>query len=221
MKSAYRAAVELWKDAFYKFGAVVILLLSKVLFRLRVFGRENIPQSGNFIVVARHKSWWDIPLIVVALGTKYRIHFVARRTLNDEHPFLLRPLVNSYAIPIDREHFKKGDLQRVLSALGQGKIVGIFPEGTTKQEAQVRIGAVRFARRSGRDFLPVKIHASGPYPFRLLKFRWPKLHIFIGKPFGLRDLEFDLNGAEKRHERESKLSQLLMQRVDSLGGEYA
>jgi len=219
MMRAYRAAVELWKDAFYKFGAVVVLVLCKVLFRLRVFGRENIPQSGNFIIVARHKSWWDIPLIVVALGIKYRIHFLARRTLNEEHPFLLRPLVNSYAIPIDREHFKKGDLRRVLSALGQGKIVGIFPEGTTKQEAQVRIGAVHFARRSGRDFLPVKIKAIGPYPFRFPRF--PKLHIFIGRPFGIRDLEFDLNGDFAKREREKKLSQLLMQRVDGLGGEYA
>ncbi len=215
MMRAYRVAVELWKDGFYKFGTVVLFLLSKVLFRLRVYGRENIPESGNFIIVARHRSWWDIPLIVVALGPRYRIHFVARRTLNEEHPFLLRPFVNGYAIPIDREHFRKGDFVKVLAALEQGKIVGIFPEGTTKQGAPVRSGVVRFAKRAGRDFLPVKIKAMGPYPPKFLE--WPKLDIFIGKPLGLRDLEFDLDGSEGRHEREDKLSQLLMQRVDGLG----
>lgn len=215
MMRAYRVAIELWKDGFYKFGTVVFLLLSKALFRLRVFGRENIPERGNFIVVARHRSFWDIPLVAMALGPRYRIHFVARKTLIDEY-LMLRPFVGAYAITIDREHFRKGDFVKVLSALEQGKIVGIFPEGTTKQGARIRSGVVRFAQRSGREFLPVKIQARGPYPPKY-PFGWPKLDIFIGKPLGLRDLEFDLNGAEGRHEREEKLSQLLMQRVDSLG----
>jgi len=215
---AYRVAVELWKEGFYKFGTVLCFLLFKVVFRLRVFGRENIPESGNFIIVARHRSFWDIPLVVVALGPRYRIHFVARKTLIDEY-LMFRPFVGAYAITIDREHFKKGDFVKVLSALEQGKIVGIFPEGTTKQGAPVHSGVIRFAQRAGREFLPVKIKARGPYPPKFLE--WPKLDIFIGKPFGLRDLEFDLNGAEGRHEREDKLSQLLMQRVDGLGSEYA
>ena len=216
MMRAYRVAVELWKDWLYKFGTVVLLGLCKVLFRLRVFGRENIPQSGNFIIVARHRSYWDIPLLIVALGPRYRIHFVARRTLNDEHPLLLRPFVNGYAITIDREHFKKSDFVKVLSALKEGKIVCIFPEGTTKQGAPIHSGVVRFARRAERDFLPVNFRASGPYPPKY-PFWWPKLDIFIGRPFDLRDLEFDLNGVEAPHERENKLSHLLMHRVDSLG----
>jgi 1-acyl-sn-glycerol-3-phosphate acyltransferase len=206
-------AAEAFKGMFYRFGALALYFFFKLLFRLRVIGRENIPESGC-ILVSRHRSYWDVPVLIAALGGGHRIHFVARKTLLDEHR-ILRPFIAGYAICVDKENFRLEDYRNVMEAVNTGKIVGIFPEGTTKQSSRIHPGVVRFAERGARDFLPVLIEADGPYP-PTYPFRYGRLTIRIGRPFGLRDLEFDLNGSEDRHERYQKMSQLVMARIDRL-----
>jgi 1-acyl-sn-glycerol-3-phosphate acyltransferase len=166
-------------------------------------------------VISRHRSYWDIPLIIVALGWRRRIHFVARRSLL-KNP-LLRPFVKGYAIIIDRESFKKSDFKQILKAIHNGKIVGIFPEGTTRPSAKVRVGMVHFAQMTGKDILPIKIKPLGPYPPRYPLF--PRVEIWIGKAFKIKELENLLSGDEDRKERYAKLSALMMAKVDELGEE--
>ena len=103
----------------------------------------------------------------------------------------------------------------MMEAVKSGKIVGIFPEGTTKSPQTIHSGVIRFAEKGGRDFLPIAIDACGPYPPQY-PFRYGQLTARIGRPFGLRDLEFDLNGSEDRHERYNKMSEFLMERIDQL-----
>lgn len=206
-------AAEAFKGIFYRYGASFIYLFLKLLFRLRVEGRENIPEGGC-ILVSRHRSYWDIPVLIAALGRRHRIYFVARKTLLAEH-LVLRPFIASYSICIDRENFSLEDYRNVMEAIKSGKIVGIFPEGTTKIPQKIHPGVIRFAEKGGRDFLPIAIDARGPYPPHY-PFRYGQLTARIGRPFGLRDLEFDLNGSEDRHERYNQMSELLMERIDRL-----
>lgn len=191
----------------------------RVLFRFRVRGRENIPRQGGFLVVARHRSYWDIPLVAVALGGRHRIHFVARKTLLEENKFLAF-FVRVFAITIDREHFQVEDFRKVLDAIKSGKIVGIFPEGTTQRPQRAHPGVIRFAERTGSELVAVRLGAQGPYPPKY-PFRWPQITAHISAPFSLRDLEFDLTGTESRHERYQKLADLLMERIDRVGLERA
>src|SRR5947199_8867491 len=44
--------------------AKVISLLSQVVFRLRVSGREKLPQKGPFILCPNHQSFLDAPVIL-------------------------------------------------------------------------------------------------------------------------------------------------------------
>jgi len=208
--------IELGKEIFYRFGTLILTIVSKVIFRLKVCGKENIPNRG-FILIARHRSFWDIPLMIVALGWRRRIYFVARKTLVDDY-FWLRPFVKGYALMIDRENFKKGDFVKVIRACEEGKIVGIFPEGTTKGSGKIRLGVARFAELTGREILPVRLSAKGPYPPKY-PFGFPKITIWIGQPFNLKDLEHKVDGFKGRKERYEKLSMLLMERVDKLGEE--
>ncbi len=208
-------AAEAWKGLLYRFLAMLVGIVVRLFFRLRVQGRENIPVQGGFLLVARHRSYWDIPLVAVALGGHHRIHFVARKTLLDEHKFLAF-FVRLFAITIDREHFRLEDLRKVLDAIKSGKIVGIFPEGTTQQPRRIHPGVVRFAERTGSELVAVRLAARGPYPPKY-PFQWPQITAHISAPFSLRDLEFDLTGTEGRHERYQKLADLLMERVDRTG----
>lgn len=207
-----------WKDWLYRFLAVLVGIAVRILFRFRVRGRENIPQGG-FLVVARHRSYWDIPLVAIALGGRHRIHFVARKTLLNENKFLAF-FVRLFAITIDREHFQVDDMRKVLEAIKSGKIVGIFPEGTTQKPQRAHPGVIRFAERTNSEFVAVRLEAHGPYPPQY-PFRWPQITAYISAPFSLRDLEFDLGEISDRHERYQKLADLLMERIDRVGLERA
>ena len=203
------------KDVIYRLGIPVLTLLLKLLFRLEVIGRENVPQGQGVLLVARHRSYWDIPLLLAALGPRNRIYFLARHTLL-KNPFF-HPFVKYFAIPINRENFGLDDFRKVVRAIQSDKIVGIFPEGTTLPTAQVRVGAIRFAERSDKPFLPVRIEAQGPYPPKY-PFHWPKVRVWIGKPFTLQELEREvLTGTEGRAERYEKLARALMARIDQAG----
>ena len=204
------------KSGIYRVGVPLLGLLLKPLFRLRVEGRENVPPGRGVLLVARHRSYWDIPLLLAALGGRNRIHFLARHTLL-RNPFFY-PFVKYFAIPINRENFGREDFRRVVRALEREKIVGIFPEGTTLPTDRVRIGVIKFAERSGRPFLPVRLETEGPYPPRY-PFGFPRVRALIGKPFSLRELEAELTGAESRRERYEKLARALMERVDRVGQE--
>ncbi len=212
-------AAEAIKGFFYWLLAPVLGVVVRALFRLRVRGLENLPQHGGFLLVARHRSYWDIPLLITVLGHRRRIYFVARKTLLDENPFLAF-WVRHYAIPINREHFQVEDLRKVLEAIRSGKIVGIFPEGTTQNPQRAHPGVIRFAERTGSEFVAVRFEARGPYPPKY-PFRWPQITAYISTPFSLRDLEFDLTGTESRHERYQKLADLLMERIDRVELERA
>lgn len=207
------------KGFFYWLLAPVLGVIVRVLFRLRVRGWENLPQRGGFLLVARHRSYWDIPILITALGHRHRIYFVARKTLLDENPFLAF-WVRHYAITINREHFQVEDLRKVLDAIRSGKIVGIFPEGTTQNPKRAHPGAIRFAERTNSEFVAVRFETRGPYPPKY-PFRWPQITVHISAPFSLRDLEFDLGEVSDRHERYQKLADLLMERIDRVGLERA
>jgi len=202
------------KDLIYRAGTWLLTLFLKGLFRLEVRGRENVPSGRGVLLVARHRSYWDIPLLIAALGGRNRIYFVARHTLL-KNPFFF-PFVKGFAIPINRERFRLEDFRKVLRAIEEDKIVGIFPEGTTLPTAQIRTGVIRFAERTRKLFLPVRLEAQGPYPPRY-PFRFPRIRAWIGRPFALAELERDLKGTESRSERYERLGKLLMERIDRVG----
>jgi len=202
------------KEWIYRLFTWLLVGITRLLFGLKIHGRAHIPSGHGFLLIARHCSYWDIPLLAVALGTGRRIHFVARRTLK-RNP-LLRPLIENFTIAIDRERFRLQDYRRISRALEADKIVGIFPEGTMKDTETIGSGVVRFAERSGRAILPIRIAARGPYPPHY-PFGLPRLDIWIGQSFRLAELESELNRPLSRQERYARLSQALMQRIDRAG----
>jgi len=203
------------KDLIYRAGTWVLTLVLRILFRLQVVGRENVPEGRGALLVARHRSYWDIPLLIGALGGRHRIFFVARHTLL-RNPFF-HPFVSGFAIPVNRENFGRADYRKVLSALEAERIVGIFPEGTTHPTDQIRMGTIRFAEHTGQEFLPVRLEAEGSYPPRY-PFGFPRITAWIGRPFALLDLERDPTaGGRTRRERYEELGRRLMDRIDRVG----
>jgi 1-acyl-sn-glycerol-3-phosphate acyltransferase len=200
------------KDGFYAAVVFLLHLILRLLFRIRVEGRSNIRDGEGYIAVARHRSYWDIPIMAVALGCGNRIQFIARKGLMKAN-LLLRPLLGVYATIIDREKFGKSDFRRMLESIRKERLIGIFPEGTTRRKADAKAGAVYFAELAQKPILPVNIRVRGEYPPKY-PFGFPRVTVSIGLPVDVRTLDQEVAADEPRAERLRVMSERMMELVD-------
>jgi 1-acyl-sn-glycerol-3-phosphate acyltransferase len=201
------------ENGLYALVAMLCLVALKMLFRIQVRGRENIEKNTGYIAVARHRSYWDAAVVAVGIGLFNRVHFIARKGLMRGFP-LLQPIIRGFSTIIDRENFSKTDYRRMLEAMKRERLVGLFPEGTTRQQAGTKAGAIHFAALCGKRILPVNIVSIGPYPPKY-PFRFPRLIVSIGESFAVSDLSVGANGALTKAEQYQRLNEQLMLRVDN------
>ena len=152
--------------------------------RWQVKGRENVPSRGPLIVVANHLSLVDPPLLSVSIPR--HIVFMAK-----EEAFrspILGPLVRvGRAFPVQRERLDREALRQAQQVLGQGLVLGMFPEGKRSITAEMQRayhGTSLVAIRSGVPILPVGITGTEKLsPLGLL--RRPEITVNIGKPLSV------------------------------------
>lgn len=200
------------KNALYAGTVCLLHLVLGFLFRLRVKGRANVKRDDGYIAVARHRSYWDIPLLVAAMGVRNRIHFISRKGLMKSNP-LIQPLIRAFSTIIDRENFGKSDFRRMLEAVKTERLVAIFPEGTTRKHVDAKAGAVYFAALAGKAIVPVNIRSQGPYPPKY-PFRFPRITVSIGEPVTVEALERDVREDGCRSEKLRAMTDRLMECVD-------
>jgi 1-acyl-sn-glycerol-3-phosphate acyltransferase len=161
----------------------ILQLLGVGYFRVRYWGRKNIPRTGGVLVVSNHQSHFDPPL--VGMGCPRRMNYLARDTLFRFPPF--RWLIRSLdAIPIDRDGLGLNGLKESLRRLKRGEMVLIFPEGTRSRDGEIaafRPGFTVLASRSGAAILPAAVEGAYAAWPRSQKFPRPgTIHVRYGEP---------------------------------------
>ncbi len=94
----------------------------------RFIGMEKLPE-GPFILASKHQSTWD-SLVLPRLAPNSA--YVLKRELT-EIPLFGAYVKRSGMIPVDREAGApaiRSMLQQAKAAVAQGKIIGIYPQGT-------------------------------------------------------------------------------------------
>lgn len=145
---------------FYRFIYFLIRIIATPLFRIRVHGIENIPKDEKYIICANHKSFLDP--IFVALAINRQVHFIAKKELFDI-PILKNILKKLNAIPAQRDGKDLSVLRDSIKLIKEGKILGIFPEGTRVKEIKrenIKDGAGYIALKSKTDILTIEIISS-------------------------------------------------------------
>lgn len=130
----------------------------RFIYRLEVYGKENIPKSNNYIVVANHLSTLDPPLLPHVLPNP--VSFMAKRELF-EIPMLRWMLDWLGAFAVDRENVGSSTI-RTAKSICQSKnwVLGIFPQGTREPAGKItRVtkGFASFAKSTKCNILPVGI----------------------------------------------------------------
>src|ERR1700674_1501689 len=65
----------------YRVLRLIAVPLLRLCFRFQVEGRENIPPSGNYIVIANHLNWLDEFALLLLFPVEPRLHFLANPTI--------------------------------------------------------------------------------------------------------------------------------------------
>lgn len=152
---------------FYRFARAVIYPFFLIFQPVKVIGRENIPEKDAFILCCNHTSMSD-PFFKVAIF-KRQIHFMAKVELFKIG--IVRAVLNAVgAFAVDRGKGDMGAINQAKQLINQGKILGIYPEGTRYPEGaprKAKSGIAYIALDTKADILPVSVYREGKYcPFK-------------------------------------------------------
>jgi len=144
--------------------------VARLLIGMDVIGREHLPTKGPAIVAANHNSHIDT-LILLSLFSSRVLpnvrpvgaadHFLRTRTLS----WISRNIIGM--IPIHRKNAGSGEdlLADCKTAMAEGKILVIFPEGTRGEAEEMedfKTGVARLAEQfPDAPVVPVYIQGAG------------------------------------------------------------
>lgn len=181
---------------FYRVCQTSAFALARILWGIRVEGRENVPLEGPLLVTANHRSNLDPPLLGAVLPRE--AGYAAKKELFAVVGFgrLIRAL---HAIPVDRGSFAPSTLRRFETWLRGGGALIVFPEGTRSRtgklgEAKAGVGLVLM--RAPVTVLPVVIEGTEA-PVRNV-FRRGRVRVVFGRPYALPEGLLDSSGERER-----------------------
>lgn len=172
----------------------LVWLTSQLVYRVRVFGRSNLPSSGGALIVANHVSWIDGILLVISSSRPIRMLAYADYT----HGFFLGWLGRVFGvIPIKATAGPKSILKALKTArtaIQNGELVCIFPEGQLTRSGQMQPfqrGVMRIIQGTDAPVIPTYLDElwGSIFSYRGGRFfwkwpvRWPyPVSIHFGTP---------------------------------------
>ncbi len=188
----------------YSVSKAICMVYFKLVRHLKTIGDPKLPANQGIIVVSNHSSYWD-PVVIGCILNR-RISYMGKAELF-KIPVLSFIIKNFGTFPVDREGIKPSSIRRALELLNDGKVVGIFPEGTRSKTSEMlnpHLGAAMLALKGGVPLLPVAL--SGTKGF------WGQIKVNVGRPMNLTTLK----RRKVSKEEMERVSQELMTEISRL-----
>jgi len=180
-----------WFLKFVAIGPVV-----KVVFRPRAQGTEHVPAAGPAILASNHLSASD--WIFMPLSLRRRVTFLAKAeyfTGSGFKGWAQRVFfAGSGQVPIDRTNASAAEdaIRTGIRILREGKLLGIYPEGTRSPDGRLyrgKTGVARTAIETGAPVVPVAmVYRPRKLPLGLGR-RLAAVEVRFGRPLDFRRYE--------------------------------
>lgn len=169
---------------------IVVGFLFRVLTRMEVTGKDNIPGDGSAILAVNHLGRLDPPLVFILLERDDVTALVAKKYYGN--PFF-RWLINAVSgIWLDRENPDARAIREAVQFLRSGGLLGVAPEGTrstTQALQRGKPGVAYLALAASAPIIPTAITGTERVFPELIRLRRPRIHIEFGEPFYLEPVE--------------------------------
>ncbi|SFK89422.1 lysophospholipid acyltransferase family protein [Geodermatophilus ruber] len=164
--------------------------LFRVVLRMHVTGRDNVPPTGPVILASNHLSFIDS--MVIPLSAPRRVHYLAKAeyfTGSGVGGWLTRALFTGLgAMPVERQTHRAAQaaLDTALGVLHGGEGFGIYPEGTRSRDGRLargKTGVAWLALTADCPVVPVAV--TGTDRVQPVGSRWPRPHrvtVTFGQP---------------------------------------
>lgn len=175
----------------FKITAGLLTPLIRLITRLEIKGRENLPQQGPIIAICNHIHLLDPIIHIISILPRDSI-FMAKEELFRPWPVplfaIIMKIVDALRVPrrgTDAE--RREVIEKALIVLAEGHVLGVYPEGTRSDTGKLKLahpGAARMALRSGAPLIPISIYGTE----KLRGIGWlthPRVVVTFGKPFYL------------------------------------
>ncbi|MBT2642069.1 1-acyl-sn-glycerol-3-phosphate acyltransferase [Bacillus sp. ISL-41] len=189
----------------YSFVRSLVNSVLSPIYRIEVIGKENMPADGGVLLCANHIDNLDPP--VVGITAPRPVHFMAKEELFSV-PVLGKIVPHLNAFPVKRGMSDREALRKGLGILKDGKVLGLFPEGTRSKTGEMGkglAGAGFFALRSDAHVVPCAI--IGPYK------AFKKLKVVYGKPI-------DMESIKEKKLNAEQTTDLIMGEIQELINKY-
>lgn len=148
----------IWRRIFlFLITHVFYMIRFKLVYRLEVHGKENIPKDNSFIIAANHLSTLDPPLVCAVMDRG--VAYMAKIELFEN--FFMRWWLNWLgAFAVDRENVSVSTMKTVKSIKKTNWVLGIFPQGTRQLDGEIKNitkGFASIAKSNKCGILPIGI----------------------------------------------------------------
>ncbi len=168
----------------YRFIAGLGMLVGKLLWRLKITGRERVPTVGAFVLAPVHRSYVDFLLMAVVIPRRMR--FMGKSTLWNTPHWFQRFIEMLGAFPVDRDGADRDALRLTEGLVEAGQPVVMFPEGRRREGPVVEDlynGPAWIACRQRVPVVPVAIGGSqDAMPVGSKMVHFAKIRVVIGEP---------------------------------------
>ena len=170
------------RSIYYKlFVYLIVMPVLKLMYNIKIEGRENVPKTSRVIYTGNHVSYLDPPMLSYAV--QRRVAYMGKKELFESNNKLLSFLVHTLGgFAVNREKPEIATFKTVKAVFNTPWSLGIFPQGKIVKEPvidKVNKGFILFAKKFQADIVPVGICGFDGYAKKLFE---KHMTLKIGKP---------------------------------------
>lgn len=188
--------------------------LIKSYWWVRARGRANVPRDRGVILASNHIA--AIDPVLVCMSFWRQVCWLAKIELvkTARVAWFFR---GAGVIPVDRAAPQEDSIEGAARVLKEGKLFGIFPEGTRSRDGRVYrgyTGVARIAQRSGAPVVPTGIVGSNKAHHKGQRIARPmKTEVRFGAP-----MYFEIHPGEDEHAAYRRFTDEVLDEVARLIG---